>query len=294
MTNLAVEYFPTANVTCYTAIFVVYSAYTLLTAIFTIILYHGLSFDEIPASSAKEEKAVKLLSSYQNEESARKNKKALRKILFATLMKWEVIFFYFTTFISGLEYSQFTSFLFVYLKELDATTTLLTLSIVIANVASFIGFAVCHILIDKLGGTWKVIPFTFLVYFVWYFGISIIENPWLVLIFQPMHAVTATLYVANGLYHIRETSPLPIITTMVSIFNAIHYGLGTIVGSSISGIIYEKFGGKTLFMSTSFLGLFWFFVTALYSFYKHKQHNKKDIDKQKSKELMMLAKTRDI
>ena len=288
-TNLAIEYFPTANITCYAAIFVVYAGYTLLTAISTLFLYRGISFRE-KAATLGEEKSEKLLSADGKDDKNGENKQAMRKVLYKTLMNSDIIFFYLTTFISGLEYSQFTSFLFVYLKELNATTTLLTLSIVIANVSSTIGFAVCHKIIEKLGGTWRVIPFTFFMYFVRYFGISIIENPWLVLIFQPMHAVTATLYVANGLHHLKETSPLSIITTMISLFNAIHYGLGTIVGSSISGVIYEKFGGKMLFMSTSFLGLLWFLVTALYAFYKYKQNQKEGNDKQELKEMLELDK----
>ena len=53
-------------------------------------------------------------------------------------------------------------------------------------------------------------------------------------------------------------------TTLISLFNTTHYGLGTIIGSSISGIIYEKYGGRTLFKSTSMLAVVWLLVLIVY------------------------------
>ena len=122
-----------------------------------------------------------------------------------TFSQYDVLFFYLTVLVSGLEYSQFTSFLFVYLKEMDASSSLLTLSIVFSNVASFVCLAYTNTIIKVLGGTLRTIAFTFLAYFVRYFGISLIRNPWLVLIFQPFHGITATLFMASGMLHLRDT-----------------------------------------------------------------------------------------
>eukprot|EP00111_Clytia_hemisphaerica_P004728 TCONS_00013579-protein len=254
--NLAVDYFPQAAITCYTGIFGVYAFYTIFYALFTIILYRGLTFKEVSSNqgSNMENKTTNdtenpsLGIEHQGDNhtcgdnKTIKDKKKLHRILIQSLRKPDVIFLYVTTFVSGLVYSQHTSFLYVYLKELDAPSILLTLSIIFSNISSIFGFFFAQKVINLLGGTWRTIPVTFAFYFIRYCGVGLIKNPWLVLIFQPLHAVTATLYVANGLTYLKETSPLPVITTLVSLFNTTHYGLGTIVGSSLSGLIYEKYG----------------------------------------------------
>ena len=198
------------------------------------------------------------------------NKNNFWKDFIKTLSQFDILFFYLTVLISGLEYSQFTSFLFVYLKEMNAPTSLLTLSIIFSNVGSFVCLAYTHSIIKVLGGTWRAIGFTFLAYFVRYFGISLIRNPWLVLIFQPFHGVTATLFMASGMLHLRDTSPLQVLTTLVSIFNGMHFGLGTFIGSSISGVVYEQYGGRVLFRNTALLSIAWFCVLVVYILFKER------------------------
>ena len=110
-----------------------------------------------------------------------------------TFFQYDILFFYSTTLISGLEYSQYTSFLFVYLKEMDAPSSLLTLSIVSSSIASAVCFPYVQKIIQLLGGKWRAIFFTFVMYFVRYMGISLIRNSWLVLIFQTIHGLTTCL-----------------------------------------------------------------------------------------------------
>ena len=209
-----------------------------------------------------------VVSFKDNENIQELNENNFWKDFIKTFSQYDVLFFYLTVLVSGLEYSQFTSFLFVYLKEMDAPSSLLTLSIVFSNVVSFVCLAHTHAIIKVMGGTWRTIAFTFLAYFVRYFGISLIRNPWLVLIFQPFHGITATLFMASGMLHLRDTSPLQVLTTLVSIFNGMHFGLGTFIGSSISGVVYEHYGGRVLFRSTALLSVGWFCVLVMYILFK--------------------------
>ena len=305
VTNLSVDFFPeNKKITCYTGIFVAYGIYTLLYGVSTILSYRGLSFQDdgeeekdkeigninyaesdsenwnssIPNESGEISPEVESTEEVKKTTDQNKNNKPknanFRKIFFKTLFQFDILFFYLTTFISGLEYSQFTSFLFVYLKEMGASSIVLTLSIIMPGLMSAICFAHSLIIIKLLGGKWRTMMFCFFMYFVRYFGISLIRNPWLVLIFQPLHGVTATLYVATGLKHLKETSPLPVLTSLVSIFNSIHFGLGTFIGSSISGVIYQRYGGRALFRNTALLSIGWFCVLAVYVFFKERRERK--------------------
>ena len=302
VSNLSVDFFPAnTTITCYAGIFMTYGIYTVLYGVFTILSYRGLSFREVKEKEDKEsgnhltdineletisvschepKVASELWKDGEKEmednEFHQTNQSNFWRIFIKTFFQYDTMFFYLTTLVSGLEYSQYTSFLFVYLKEMHAPSILLTFAIILSNVASLTCFAYAHNIIRLLGGKWRAIPFSFLVYFVRYFGISLIRNPWLVLIFQPLHGLSATLFVATGLMHLKETSPLPVVTSLVSIFNGTHYGLGTFIGSSISGVIYERFGGRALFRSTALLSICWFFVLVVYVFFKSQKRSNEE------------------
>lgn len=294
--NLSVDIFPeNTKITCYTGIFVSYGIYTALYGAFTILSYRGLSFREVKEKEDGESGNGTAVTDYKDENTIHelretsqlennvklnnqpsKEESKFWKVFIKTFFQYETLFFYLTTFISGLEYSQYTSFLFVYLKEMDAPSSLLTIAIILSNCASGICFAYAVKMIRLLGGKWRALLFSFFMYFVRYMGISLIQNPWLVFLFQPLHGITATLFVATGLMHLKETSPLPVFTTLVSIFNAIHYGLGTFIGSSISGVIYQRYGGRALFRYTALLSICWFGVLLVYVLFKEKRGRKND------------------
>ena len=117
--------------------------------------------------------------------------------------------------------------------------------------------------------------FSFAMYFVRYLGVSMIQNPWVVLLFQPLHAVTCDLFITAGLLYLKETSPLPVFTSLVSVFNVIHYGFGAFIGFSTSGVIYQRSGGRALFRYTALLSIGWFCVLAIYVFFKERRERKK-------------------
>ena len=317
ITNLSADFFPTnSKVTCYAGIFVVYGIYTLLFCIFTLVAYHGLSFRE-ETEEGEEDKEIGNINYAEDEikgenghqipnkpeaisfETPEKTKKEQEneptnadfwKIFFKTILQFDTFFFYLTTFISGLQYSQFMSFAFVYLKELNAPSSLLTLSIMLAALMSAFLYVYALNIIKFLGGKWRSMMFSFLMYFVRYLGISLIENPWLVLIFQLLHGVSFSLYLVAGLVHLEETSPLPVLTSLVSMFNSIHFGLGTFIGSSISGVIYQRYGGRALFRYTALLSIVWFCVLAVYVFFKERRERKNPKDKSEiGKALMKMT-----
>uniref|UniRef100_A0A7M5V3N2 Major facilitator superfamily associated domain-containing protein n=2 Tax=Clytia hemisphaerica TaxID=252671 RepID=A0A7M5V3N2_9CNID len=144
ITNLAIDYFPASNITCYTGIFVVYGLFTVCYCISTISLFQGLSFYSKPTDldtdcedqreQTTDQKRLLGSQKYEkNDISLNKSRNNLRKTLIRTLSRPETIFFYLTTFVSGLEYSQSMNFLYPYLREMNAPSILLTLSVVFSN-----------------------------------------------------------------------------------------------------------------------------------------------------------------
>ena len=287
--NLTVDFFPhNEKITCYAGIFLAYGMYTVLYGVFTIISYRGLSFREEnrkgdPEAGNTSSKDVDLFMMKEKNEGrdkgeetneTKKDRTNFRRLFINTVFQFDILFFYSTTLISGIELSQYISFLFVYLKEMNAPSSLLTLSIVITALTAMAFFAYSHAVVRLIGGKWRAILFSLIVYFVRYLGVSFIQNPWLVLLLQPLHALSTDLFVTTGLLYLKETSPLPVFTSMVSIFNTIHYGLGTFVGSSISGVIFQRYGGRALFQITALLSLGWFCLALVYVLFKEKRRLK--------------------
>ena len=154
---------------------------------------------------------------------------------------------------------------------------MLTLSIVSSSIASAVCFPYVQKIIQLLGGKWRAIFFTFVMYFVRYMGISLIRNSWLVLIFQTIHGLTTDLFLVAGVFTCH--------TSLVSISNATNFGFGTFVGSIISGVIYQRYGGRALFRYTALFSLGWSLVVFVYVFFKERR--KRENDDKNSKEVVI-------
>ena len=244
LTNLIIEYFPRANITCYTGLYITYVFFTFLVTVSLLFLYKGLSFK----------------TASQDQDNEVKKKQTFKKTLLKTLLQPDMLFFYLTTLICGMVYSTYTSFFYLHLRYLRAPPAVFSLSIVIASAGGMFGFFFSNKIIKLIGGTWKTIVITFLAIAVRNATLAFIVNPWLILFAQTIHPFTFVLYMAVGLKHLKEVSPLPVLTTMVSLFISMFMGLGAIVGSSLSGVVFNSYGGHTTFLSACVLSFSWTLV----------------------------------
>ena len=263
LTNLVIEYFPRANITCYTGLYITYVFFTFLVTVFMLLLYKGLSFKTEDQD-------------HDNKVTTAKNKETFKKIFLKALLQFDIMFLYLTTLICGVNYSTYVSFFYLHLKDLNAPPTVFSLSIVIASAGSMFGFFFSNKIIKLIGGTWKTIVITFLAIAVRNAALAFIVNPWLILLPQIIHPFTFTLYLAVGLKHLKEVSPLPVLTTMVSLFISTFMGLGAIVGSSLSGVVFNSYGGHTTFLSACVLSFSWTLVVIAFTVnvMKNKHHSK--------------------
>jgi len=261
LTNLVIEYFPSVNITCYTGLYITYGVFTFLVTVSMLFLYKGLSFETTEKDEEKAEVTVKMKHNF-------------KKILLKTLLRFDMLFFYFTTLIAGMVYATYTSFFYLHLTYLRAPPVVFSLSIVVAAAGAMFGFFFSNKIMKLVGGTWKTIILTFLAFATRNAAIALIVNPWLILLAQTIHPFTFVLYMAVGLRHLKEVSPLPVITTMVSLFISTFMGLGAIVGSSLSGVVFNSYGGRATFLSASALSFIWALIVVLYTVYVLKNSRK--------------------
>ena len=213
MTNLFIKYFPKANITCYSGLFLNYITCHILMTISALVLYKGLSFkDETNQQQSLEEKE--------------QSKKSFRRIFRKNLIQFEVLFVYLLSVVGGSLTGVYQYFLFLHLKEIGTSQTVMTLSISIAAAAGIFGYFFSAKIIRFFGGPLKSIIIALSVFAVRFIGYALSPNGWILLIFQPMHILSYALFLTSGIQYMKETSPLMVITSMVSLFQTMFEGVG--------------------------------------------------------------------
>ena len=200
----------------------------------------------------------------QEQQRAKASKDSYRKTLWKTLLQFDMMFFYITVFIVGYINAPFFIFLYVPLKELNATTAVFSLSFVISAATAMFGFFFSSRLIKVLGGPLRTMLCTILVYVTRGFAVSMVPNAWLVLPFQALHFCSFVLFMAACIEHLRERTPLVVMSTLVSLYRSIFEALATVVSSITGGMVMEKYGSRKMFMYYGCVAAVWGVVFGVY------------------------------
>ncbi|XP_066934838.1 major facilitator superfamily domain-containing protein 6-like [Clytia hemisphaerica] len=256
MTNLIIDYFPKVSITCYSGLFVTYVLFTILMTVCLLVLYNGLSFED------------------ENHTMNEKEKQCFRKTFRRHLIQFEVILVYGIAFFGGVVYSSYKVLNFLYLKELSSPSLVRTLTISIAGFSAIFGFFFSGKIIRILGGPLISLMVALIFFVVRYLGYTFAPTGWILLAFQPLHFLSFVLFVTSAITYVKETSPLIVITSMVSLFQTMFEGVGVLVGSSIGGVLFKNYGGRKVYLIYAFFALFWAMVLGVYIFiFKDKNKN---------------------
>ena len=183
VSSVLIDSFPTSNVSCYSAIFCVYFVVVSCLTISSQVLFKDLSF------------------------KTKGTKPDVNKLIRKTLFKLETIFFMSTTLFVGTANGLYLSFLFLFLKELGAPNLVMGLSITIGAVSSFILFAYSTPIIKLLGGTMQAICLCCFSWSLRFLCFSYLQNPWLVLLIQPLQGPGFGLLLAALVQHVKLICP---------------------------------------------------------------------------------------
>ena len=244
ISSQAVEYLPSMAVSCYSAIFLVYLIFMLFLIISLQFLFRNLTY-----------KRSKRTKSYK-----------INSLLWKTLSRRHVLFFFVTVLIMGAEQGLYIGFTFIHLKKVDAPNILLGLCIAVGELGCVFNFFYSGRVIQLLGGTLKTIAFCCFTFFIRYISFAYLKYVWLVLLIQLFHAIGFGLALATIILHVKEISSPLISTTMYRITTAIYFGLGAFILNIYGGYVYKIFGGPTLFITGAIVALFWSILLAIVSF----------------------------
>ena len=154
----------------------------------------------------------------------------------------------------GVGESSITSFLFLHIKSLGGSSTLMGTALSVSLIGEIITFSIADKLQARIGPH-KMILLSFVVLFTWLTGLSLIRNPNAIPFFQVFGGAGFALMQSGSVAYVNARAPKEVGTTAQALRGGIYSGLGVGIGTLISGYIYENSGSIILFRNMSFIVL---------------------------------------
>ncbi len=154
------------------------------------------------------------------------------------------------------------SFLFLHIKALGGSSTLMGISLSISLIGEIATFSNAN-KIQKQISPQKMMLLSFLVLFAWLFGLSLIKNPTVIPFFQVFGGAGYALIQSGSVAYVNARAPKELGTTAQAIRGGFLSGLGVGTGTLVSGVIYEKAGSVVLFRGMSYFVITGFIIGVL-------------------------------
>ena len=174
-----------------------------------------------------------------------KDANVLRQLV-EIIWKREVLVFYALVYLMGVATYLISGFLFLFLKDLGGSETLLGISVTFTVSTEIPLFFFSGWLLTHFGEEW-LIAAAMMSYILRVVGYSLLWNPWLVLPLELFHGLTFGAMYAAGINYSSNMFPPHLSATGQGIFNGLYGGLGPFTGSLVGGYIYEHYGARVMF-----------------------------------------------
>jgi MFS transporter, PPP family, 3-phenylpropionic acid transporter len=151
-----------------------------------------------------------------------------------------------TVFVSSIAMGVTNFFLFLYLEDLGATTTLMGLSLTVATVSELPIFFFSDSFLRRWGakGLLSIALFAQVLRMVSY---ALMPTAWFVLPIHLLHGLTFSAMWVAGVSYANEIAPPGMGATAQGLFTATTMGLGAAGGAVIGGLLYDRIGPAQLF-----------------------------------------------
>ncbi len=157
-------------------------------------------------------------------------------------------YFLLLMFVAGMGLALIHNYLFLYLRQIGASTSLMGLALTVATVSEIIAFSWAGRLIARLGTR------TILYMALGALGLRLlshffIQNPWWVLPVQLSHGLTFALLWSAGVAYADSLAPPGMSATAQGVLSGVSQGLAMGAGALLGGWVYEAVGPFWLFGS---------------------------------------------
>jgi MFS transporter, PPP family, 3-phenylpropionic acid transporter len=144
--------------------------------------------------------------------------------------------------------------LFLYMKSLEASSSLMGLSLTVATLSEVAVFGLSDRLMIRLG-TRKLLMLGLVGHIARVLLYSYIRTPWMVLPVQLLHGISFSMIWVAGVSHANKLAPDGMGATVQGLFSSVFFGMGGSLGALSGGMIYERLGFPTMFRLSAIWGL---------------------------------------
>ena len=149
--------------------------------------------------------------------------------------------FLFLVFASGVGLAITHHFLFLYLKHIGASQTMMGLALTIATSSEMVIFFFADRLLKRWGQQ-RLLMVAMLFTALRILAYSVISTPELALAVQLLHGPSFALMWVAGVSYASALAPAGLGATAQGLFAGVNFGLGGAVGGLIGGVLYERLG----------------------------------------------------
>lgn len=160
------------------------------------------------------------------------------------------LLFLFLVFVGGTGQAVIHNYLFLYMNDLGASKTLMGFALTFATLSELPMFFFADRLLKRLSAK-GLFVFGTIMYVVRAMAMSYINIPWMLLITQLFHGLTFSAMWVAGVSYANESAPPGLGATAQGLFNGVFMGIASATGAMIGGILYQDFGGATMYRSMS-------------------------------------------
>lgn len=164
------------------------------------------------------------------------------------------ILFLFGVFLITITSGGVMAFFSIYMDSIGAEEGLIGLGWALSALSELPVMAYSGKIIEKIRAR-GILIIAFTTFALRWILFSLISNPYLALLVQLLHGLSFASFLVGSVSYINEHAPVGLNTTALAIFNTVAYGLGSMSGSLIGGIIYDRMGLAALFQTFSLVAI---------------------------------------
>ena len=181
--------------------------------------------------------------------------KDMRKLL--ANKQW--VIFLVSILIGSLHLSLVNSFLFLRLKQLGASETLMGLTLTVATLSELPVWFFADAMLRRWG-TKGMLIFSLVACIIQAFGYAWMPVPWLALVFQLLHGPAFSTMWAAGVAYAAEIAPEGTRATAQGIFGGVAMGLKSALGAFLGGVLIDRIGLVSTFRWGGVAGIIGLFI----------------------------------
>lgn len=186
------------------------------------------------------------------------------------LSNHETLLFLVLVFISSVPARMNDTFLGVYIRELGGSPELVGQSFFLAAGSEIIVFALSFWWL-RPGKELLIVSFSGAFYFIRFFLSAWITDPHLLAYLQVLQLLTFPVFYSAAIQYLYRIVPEEWRATGQTVLALLFFGVSGVIASYVGGAVYEAFGGRTLYLSVSFMS----FIGMLFGLILYRIYGKK-------------------